>query len=342
MEADRQTTIAGFAGAGIVLAILFWVVGIGEMTAILGRSDPYALIGVVAFSACWMICWGLSMHTVLGAIGAPVGRPTAVLAFSASMFTNAITPFGQAGGEPIAALLISEAADSDYETGLAAIASVDTLHFVPSIGLATVGLGATVVQSVALTQNMYFAGFAVALLGSVFLVGVLLGWLYRQKIERVVVRAFTPLIRRVGAAIPIFEPPTKADIEASIEGFFSSIDRVATSRRALLLASLFSLIGWLSLSVALWLSLLAIGYTVPFVAALVVVPVGSIAAVTPLPGGLGGIEAAFIGLTISTTSVAASVAAAGVVIYRVATYWLPLLVGGSSAAVLGARRRQSD
>ncbi|WP_135666170.1 lysylphosphatidylglycerol synthase transmembrane domain-containing protein [Halorhabdus rudnickae] len=342
MDADFRTTVAGFAGAGMVLVILFWLIGIDGIVATISRAEPSILLGVVAFSACWMVCWGLVLHTVLGAIGSPVGALTAVLAFSASMFTNAITPFGQAGGEPVAAMLISEAADSDYETGLAAIASVDTLHFLPSIGLATVGLGTLFVESVSLTRNIYLASVAVALLSGAFLGGALLGWFYRAEIERFVVRVFTPTLRRLAGALPRLEPPEKSAVEESIEGFFAAIDRVARSRRTVLLASLYSLAGWLSLSGALWLSLMAIGYSVPFVAALIVVPVGSIAAVTPLPGGLGGIEAAFIGLVVSTTGVAASVAGAAVVIYRIATYWLPLIVGGSTAAVLGSRRRRPD
>jgi len=339
METDRRATIAGFVGAGVVLALLSWFVGIDGIVTALSDARPSYLVAVVVFAASWMIAWGLSFHTVLKAIGAPVSAPMAVIVFSASSFTNAITPFGQAGGEPFAALLIAEAADSDYETGLAAIASVDTLHFVPSIGLATVGLGTIVVRSVALTRNIYLAGVAVALLAGAFLAGALVGWFYRYEIERVVVRVITPVVRRVWSALPRLDPPTAGEIEGRIENFFATIDRVATSRRTILLASLFSLFGWLSLSGALWLSFAAIGYSVPFVAALVVVPVGSIAAVTPLPGGLGGIEAAFIGLLVSTTSVAASVAGAGIVIYRVATYWLPLVVGGGAAAVLGARRR---
>jgi len=62
--------------------------------------------------------------------------------------------------------------------------------------------------------------------------------------------------------------------------------------------------------------------------------------VTPLPGGLGGLEAAFITLLVPTAGVPASVATAGVLIYRGATYWLPILVGGGVATVLGSRARR--
>mgnify|MGYP000353097465 CR=1 FL=1 len=67
---------------------------------------------------------------------------------------------------------------------------------------------------------------------------------------------------------------------------------------------------------------------------LVVLPVASIAGVFPLPGGLGGVETAFILLLVSTTGVATTTATAAVVIYRGVTYWLPMLAGGGVVAVL--------
>ncbi|WP_136688158.1 lysylphosphatidylglycerol synthase transmembrane domain-containing protein [Halorhabdus amylolytica] len=340
MNGDRRATIAGFAGAVLVLAVLFWFVGMGEIVRTLRRAEPPVLIAVVGFSGLWLVSWGMSLHTVLGALGHSIKARSAILVFSAAVFSNNVTPFGQAGGEPVSALLISEVTDSDYETGLAAIASVDTLHFVPSIGLATVGLGTFAIRTVSLGRNLLFASIAVGALAGVFLAGVLAGWRYRYEIERFVVRLFTPAIRRLWDVLPRLDPPTREDIEEGIEGFFCSIDRVASSRRTILRASLYSTLGWLSLSMALWLSLAAIGYVVPFVATLVVVPVASIAAITPLPGGLGGIETAFIALLVSTTGVAASVAGAAIVIYRVATYWLPIVLGGAVAATLGARRQR--
>lgn len=341
MDGDVRTTIVGFVGAAIVLVALFWFLGIDDIAQTLSGARVPFLVGVVILAGLWLTFWSMSLHTVLGALGSPISAPSAVLVFSASTFSNAVTPFGQAGGEPIAALLIAEAADSEYETGLAAIASVDTLHFVPSIGLATVGLGSIFVRSVALTRNVYLAGFAVALLAATFLSGAILGWYYRFEIERVVVRLFSPVVQGLFSVLPRLEAPTKADIEHSIESFFAAIDRIAGNRRTLLLASLYSTAGWLSLSLGLWVSMAAIGYQIPFVAALVVIPVGSIAAITPLPGGLGGVEAAFIALLVSTAGVTGHVAGAGIVIYRLATYWLPLVVGGGTAAMLGERRRQS-
>jgi uncharacterized protein (TIRG00374 family) len=340
MNRDRVVTLLGFAGAFFVLLVVVWVIGVEDVLAALARANSRLLLLVVLAAACWVSAWGLSLWTVLGSIGSPIPAPRAIFVFSAAMFSNNVTPFGQAGGEPVSALLISTASDTDYETGLAAIASVDTLHFVPSIGLATVGFGFVLLSAAELTRNLVFAALAVAVLALIVPVGAYLGWQHRTRIEAVVVRMLTPIGRLAGRIVPRVTAPEPSDIERRIEGFFATVQRVARDRRALVTAMGFSALGWLALSSALWLSLLAIGYTVPFPAALFVVPVGSIAGVTPLPGGLGGLDAAFIVLLTATTGVTAPVATAAVLIHRGATYWLPTLFGGGAAAVIGSWSRR--
>lgn len=340
MNGDRRATVAGFAGAVLVLLVLFWLVGVDEILAALANADPLIVTALVPIALFWLSSWGMALYTVLRAIDDPVSAPKAVMLYTAAVFANNVTPFGQAGGEPLTALLISKATDSEYENGLAAIASVDALHFVPSVGLATIGLAFFTVQAVTFGRNLRIASVAVGILALAIPVAAYMGWRYRYELEAAVVRLLTPIIRALGRLIPRQHPPDPAVIEHRIEGFFEAIDRVANSPRRLAFALGFSLSGWLALTSSLWLSVYALGYDVPFAAVLVVIPVGALASATPLPGGLGGIETAFVVLLISTTGIPAAAASAAVVIHRGATYWLPTLIGGGSAAALGARRGQ--
>ncbi|MFB6308568.1 MAG: YbhN family protein [Haloarculaceae archaeon] len=340
MEQDRTTTLLGFAGAVAVLAALVWVVGLDAVIAALSRAQADVLVLVVVVAGVWLSAWGLSLRTVLSAIGTPLSVTSSILVFAAAVFSNNVTPFGQAGGEPVSGLLISQATDSDYETGLAAIASVDTLHFVPSVGFALVGFTFVAASAVRLGRNLVFAAAAVAVLAVGFPVAAYLGWRYRYEMEALVVRALTPFLRAAGRLLPGRAPPSPHAIEARIEGFFVAIDRVAGDRRTLVTAVGFSALGWLCLALSLWLSLYSLGYTVPFAAVLLVVPVGSIAGVMPLPGGSGAIETVLVTLLVPTTGVPAAVATSAVLIHRGATYWLPTLVGGGVATALGADRAQ--
>jgi len=338
MDADRLATVAGFAGALVVLAALVWLVGIDEVLSALSsiRVEYLGLLLVIA--VVWLFAWGMALRTVLGALGAPVSALTSTLVFAAAVFSNNVTPFGQAGGEPISAYLIARAADREYETGLAAIASVDTLHFAPSLGFATIGFTFVLAGTVELGRNLAFAATAIVALLVGLPAAAYLGWRYRYELEAAVVRALTPPIRAFGRIVPGRRSPTPESVESRIEGFFTAIDRVAGDRRTLVEAMGFSALGWLALCCSLWVSLYALGVTAPFAVVLLVVPMGAIAGFTPLPGGLGGIEAVQVGLLVSAGGVPAGLASAAVLVHRGATYWFPTVIGGGVAFALGANR----
>ena len=178
---DLRATLVGFAGALSVLAVLVWLVGIGDTVDALSGASLPVVLGIVAIAICWLSAWGMSLHTVLGVLGAPITMPAAVLVFAGATFANNVTPFGQAGGEPVSALLISRATDREYETGLAAIASVDALNFVPSIALALVGLS-YFASTITFGENLELAATAVVAFAIAVPIAVVLGW--RERVDR--------------------------------------------------------------------------------------------------------------------------------------------------------------
>jgi len=336
MDGNRAATVAGFVGALAVLAVLVWVVGVDRTVSALLSADPAVLALVGGVAVFWLTTWGLALWSVLRVLGSPIRAHMAVLAYAGAIFSNNVTPFGQAGGEPFSALLISSVADTEYETGLAAIASVDTVHFVPSVGFAIAGFTFVTAGAAQLGRNLAFAAVAVAALAVGLPVAGFLGWRYRYELEETVIRLLTPGIRWLGRTVPKWSPPTATSIRNRIESFFAAIDRIASDRRTLLQTLGFSGLGWAALACSLWLSLYAVGYVVPISVALLVVPVGSIASLAPLPGGSGAIEAVLVTLLVSTTAVPAAVAASAVLIHRGATYLFPLLLGAGVASALGA------
>jgi uncharacterized protein (TIRG00374 family) len=338
MVEDWRATAAGFAGAAVVLGALLWFVGIGEVLDALGKANAALLVVVAATALVWLLSWGLALRTVLGTLGIELSVRESFLVFSAATFANNVTPFGQAGGEPFSALLISKVSDSEYETGLAAIASVDALNFVPSIGLATVGLG-YYATTATLGEELTVAAASIGGVATAVAVGAGLGWRYRYRLEAVVVRVFTPLVQWVGRAVPGRSPPSPDGIERRIEGFFETIERIGGDRRNLLLALGLSTAGWVALAGCLWLSLFAVGVQVSPAAPMIAIPAAAVTSVTPLPGALGAIEAVQIGLLVSMTGVSKGAIGAAVLVHRGATYWLPVLVGGGATSALGVSLR---
>lgn len=334
LGSNARATIAGFLGAAVVLAGLLWLVGADRVASHLLRAD-LAVVAVLLVVACvWQLFWGLALRTVLGILETPIPVREAFLVFMAATFANAVTPFGQAGGEPVTAWLVAERTDTDYEAALASIASVDALNFVPSIGFGLLGV-AYFAATATLGRRLFLAGTTVAGFGVALAGGVVVAWRYRYRIERVAIAGLTPAIRAIGGVLPAVSAPTPASLEERIEGFFGTIERIADDRWGLVIALGFSAAGWLSLMTALWLSLYALGYVVPFAAVLVAVPLGAAASVTPLPGGLGGVEAVLIAVLVPTTSLGAATVGAAVFLHRLGTYWFPMVVGGSVATAFG-------
>ena len=193
-----RTTVIKFLGAVAAFAIAIWIIGPYKIFTALVMSKPAILVVIVGVAACWLIAWGLSLRTILDALDAPVPISTAVLVFASATFANNVTPFGQAGGEPVSALLISRVSDREYETGLAAIASVDALNFVPSVGLALIGLGYFTTTLTFNTDLTLAAGAVGAFAVALMTIGSL-GWRYRYRIERAIVAILIPLIQRVAS-----------------------------------------------------------------------------------------------------------------------------------------------
>ena len=335
-----RATVLGFGGAFLVFAALFYLVGVDELVSELQRADLrlVAVVGVAVLG--WLAAWSVSLRTVLSVLGVPLTYRRSFLVFAGATFANNVTPFGQAGGEPLTALLLARVTDAEYERGLAAIASVDTLNFVPSITLALFGVGYYATEFT-FGRNLEIAAGAVVVLAVGVPAVVYVGWQRRYDLEERVVGLVVPVVRRVASVAPRVSPPTPETIERRITGFFTAIERVATDRESLAVALAFSATGWFLQMTALWVAFRAVDSNVSFAVALFAIPIAAIAGVTPLPGGSGGIEAVLVFLLVTATGplVGPGTATAAVVIYRGTVYWLPTLIGGGVAAWVGLNGR---
>ncbi|GAA0225956.1 lysylphosphatidylglycerol synthase transmembrane domain-containing protein [Haladaptatus pallidirubidus] len=332
---DLRTVTVGFVAAVAVLLVVFSIVGIDHVVSALSMADARIVAAVAVVAVLWLFSWAMSLRTVLGILGVHTSPLRAFFLYAGATFANNVTPFGQAGGEPFTALLISRVTDAEYETSLGAIATVDSINFVPSISFALVGIAYyTTVLTLGSTVELVALSI-VALALSVPIV-VVFAWRRRNRLGSSVAGVVVPAVGLVARVVPPVTPTTKPAVKRRIQGFFGTIERIAGDRRGLLLALFFSAFGWLLSSLSLWLSLYSLGHPVPFAAVLFIVPIGSIAGVAPLPGGLGGVEAALVLLLVPITGVTAATAGAAAVIHRGATYWLPTMLGGVTTAMLEA------
>ena len=324
-----RATALGFLGTLAILGGVLYVVGIKDLARILSRAESGPIALVVLVTVGWLTAWALGLRTVLGVLGVRLSIVRSFLVLNGAMFSNNITPFGQAGGEPVAALLISKVTETKYERGLAAIASVDAINFLPSVTLALIGIAYFATQ-ITFTQSLRAASGIVAGLAIVVPGAAYLSWRYRNMVKRMSKDVIAPLIYRLSTVIPGVSAFDESSIHTRMTGFFGAIGRIATNRRGIILSLIASTIGWVFQMVALWIAFLAIGVSIPFSVMLFVVPMGALASITPLPGGAGGVETALVTILAGLPNVAIELetALAAVVIFRSAVYWIPILIGG--------------
>lgn len=331
-----KAAVVGFIVAIGVFAALFWLIDVDRFLQELGRADLVVVGIMIVLTFTWLVFWGLSLRTVLDILDVKLTVWWSFLAYASALFANNITPFGQAGGEPVAAVFVSRISNVNYDTGLASIASVDAIHFVPSITYALLGLA---YYAIFLTIGQYLVIAVVIVVALAIIVPALLylGWSYRYWLEQRTTDVLTPLLDLVERFVPRVSSPDPGSIEQYVENFFASIERITTDRRAVSIAIAFSALGWFLQIFLLWLAFVSIGYRIPLSVALLVIPIGNVASIAPLPGGLGAVDTVFIGLLTSLTGVDVAAITAAVLIYRGLIYGLPIIVGGSTIALLSAQ-----
>lgn len=109
-----------------------------------------------------------------------------------------------------------------------------------------------------------------------------------------------------------------------------SVEAMATvARNPVKVTMLFGGVALLNIaySAALYFAVVAVGADASFAAvALVYLTAGSVASASPTPGGLGAVEAILLA-ALTGIGIFSPVALAGVFLYRLATFWLPILPG---------------
>lgn len=330
----RRALVIGASGTIAIFAVLLFLVGGRDVLAALRTADPQLVGLVVVAGLCWLACWGLMLRSVLGTLGTSITVWRSFLVYAAAVFANNVTPFGQAGGEPVAALLISKVTDEPYETGLAGISAVDVLNVVSSVSLILVSVG---YYATTTTVGEAVQDAVLSAIGIVVGVSVVLGvsWRYRWSL----VEAASRLVGfMAGRLVPTSGYETQLRDRA--ERFFGHIETIATSPTRLAIVLGLSLAGWLLQGAALFVAFEALGRTVPVAVVIFAIPLGNLAGAAPLPGGLGGIEAAFVAILVPATGIPAATVTAAVLIYRGVIYWLPVLLGGAAAAKFGISIRR--
>lgn len=335
----KWRTVAGLLLSVAVLGGFFLVFDAGAMWRELeGASLGPLLVGFGAVLLA-LACWAESMRRILLAAGGSLSAPRAFVAYATGMFAKQVVPMGNAGGVPIMAFAFDRETTIGYNRNLAVVTIGDFLGLLASLLLAVIGVGYVLLLFPG-THLLQAALVGVAVFAAALLsVAVLL--LYRRRTLRYLVLGVAHLLRgTVGRVTDRIEARLAPDVvTASLERYFGTVDTVRADSGSLLVATGLSFLGWTAFAVPLYTAAMALGRPISFGLVLFIIPIGAIATLVPLPGGLGGVEFAIAGMVVAMTGMDLAAAGTVVILYRLAVFWFLLLVGALAVGYTGTSLR---
>lgn len=324
-----------FVLGGLLLTVYVWLVGVDALQRAITHVPPRRIISLVIVGIVPVVIWGSALHLIFVRFDIATRLVTSILLFSAAGFLNSVTPFGQAGGDPVSAVLFKRTLGTDFETGLAAIGSVNALNRLGSLMLGVIGVGYLGTQ-VAFGRTLQTAAVTILTVTAGTLGCALVAWHYRERLIHWSAGGLTLLMRPV-ARLPGVTPPSRDSLIKRGYRFTDAVTTLTHAPKTLAFVFGAGVAGHLAVASTLWVALAALGVEAPISGVLLLIPVAKLSGAAPTPGGFGSAEAVLTALLVATIGVEAAIAGAAALLYRASAFWLPALTGGVATAWYGLR-----
>ena len=326
----RRTLVGFLVGLSLLVAAAT-LLDLPAVARVVAAADGELFVLALAFGLGGVTALGEALRRVRSAVGpeadAAVGRFFA--AFWSAHFLRLLVPVGSSGAPAITAYMLYGAFDGEYEEELAVTTAAELLSFVASATLALTGIALALAggTTVRYANLLVGAGLAVLGLAMALLVGLLVRPEAADPVVHPVARALDATLGRVSSRAHAVLAPDA--VEESLARFHETAGLLRAAPRALVAGVALSLLAWVCLSLPLYVGGLALGEQFPVALVLVAVPVSGFLYVLPVSGGLGGVEVVVASLLVAGAGVTVPVAAAATLLYRLSTFWAPLVVGGA-------------
>jgi uncharacterized protein (TIRG00374 family) len=317
----RVRRAVGSLLAVALLAVVVLAVGPRAVARQLGTTDPRAFAPAPVAGLAALCCWAEAQRRLHRAAGAAVAPGRFWPAYAVGSLGVLAVPGGRAGGPLVMAYAVGRVTDLPFERDLTAASAGSYLGVASALAPALVGAAAV---------------GAPGLLPSVLVVGAVLAAVVvalwrRPALARRAAHGLAGVGRALLAPLPGVAGPGRERVTAAIDEATTALDAIAGDRRAVVAAFVLSTLGWCLSGAALAVGAAAVGHPVAPAVAVAVVPVASVANLVPLPGGLGGVEAALAALLVAA-GLPAGAALAVALLHRAATDVVGALAGAASAA----------
>jgi uncharacterized protein (TIRG00374 family) len=308
-------------GIAVVSVVLVARVGglgweeIVEAVGLFGGLDPVLIAVVLGLEVAWAITLAQTQRSAVLAVGGTVAHGDAQRISMAGFTLSRVVPGGGAAGGLFAMRELMRLGHpaSIAVTSMTAswAASITSLAMLILGGLLVVASAGEVPGVSVVPASLVLAGLA--------LVGcVVLRALHSERLRRRLVAGASGVVRRL---------PFNIDV-AALERSFGGIDARQGDGRHLRRSFAWATAAWLCDAAALWLVFAAFGHRLSLTALLVGYGSANLLNSLPelTPGWLGVFETA-LSATYIGLGVPAGVAVAAVLVYRLASFWLPVAAG---------------
>jgi uncharacterized protein (TIRG00374 family) len=312
------------------VAALIHLSGTEKFINALSQAKLIFLVPAIILGASKFLVWSFTWYRVFQRTGINASYWESVKLQSAGAFLNNITPFGQAGGEPLMAYIVSSNKDASYEKALSSVLSSDILNMIPPF---TFVFGGAVYilffHSITnlVVQAVYMA-LIVLLFGGLF---VYLLWFKAGKIEAFTLKAAESISSKIGRGEKIVEK-----FEKRLQNFEKSIGKMGEDPVNLAKTVLVLHLGFVLEVASLALVFMSLGITPLLSYLYFILPVADVANTSPTPGGTGTYEVAIAALIVAVSETVTGFAGGPIafhtalligILYRISTYWPGLLIG---------------
>ena len=317
LPSGLKSTLVALKWLIFAIIIYFFVLplipGFGKAFSELSRVRPSLLVLGLGLELAALFAYSLLTHAALGDSRHSISIWRLFRIQLSTKSVSNVLPAGSAASSALGFKLLTSSGVPGPDAGFA---------------LATAGLGSAVVLNLILWvgliasipgQGVNAAYGSAALVGVILMLvatGLVVGLIDGQgRAERSIKWIATKLR---------MNPDNAADVLRQLGFRLQGLAREPGLKERVFV---WALLNWLLDMAALWVFLLAFGAHVDLRGLIVAFGLANIMAVVPItPGGLGIVEGIFIP-TLVGFGLTRSVATVGVLSYRIAQYWMPLIVG---------------
>lgn len=282
--------------------------------------DPFLIAAGFGLQILALYCYSLLTRAALGTVGARLSRARLFRIQLSTKALSHIVPGGNAAGSALGYRLLTLSGVSGPHAGFA---------------LATAGIGSAVVLNVIFWTGLLVSipirgvnpGYGVAALIGIIVIGLAAGLVFgimegQGRAER--------FVRWMARKLRLDEDKFAAVLHQIAE----RLEELAGDPVLLRRVAFWAAANWLIDAASLWVFIRAFGATVDIDALIVVFGLANVLAAIPiLPGGLGVVDATYVGALVGF-GIPRRIAVPGVAAYRAAQYLFPILLGGLAYASL--------